>query len=238
MKKIALLTVILSGFLIRSCININWTNGISGNGNVVSEVIEIKGFTGIQASSNIDVNISQGDYKVEMLADDNLHDYITVEKVGDMLKIGSERNIYRADSKVVNVTLPDLKHIKVNSSADIDAKSDFVCKDLDIEISSSGDLELGVDADDIHISISSSGDCKIWGTTNTLNARLSSSGDLRAFDLEADYVSVSVSSSADASLFANKEIDMSASSSGNIYYKGDAIVKHSSTSSSGGIYKR
>ncbi len=238
MKKIAFAFVLFSMIGLQSCVFGDWDMGISGDGNVKTEIIDIDGFTGVHASSGIDVNISQGDFYVEVVADENLHQYITVEKEGGMLKIGSERNIYRAESKVVNVTLPELTDIRISSAGDVEAKTDFECKNLNIDISSAGDLNLGVKADEIDLSISSSGDCDIWGSANAFDARLSSAGDLNAFDLVADYVTVRVSSAGDARVTANKEIDMAASSAGSIYYKGDAVVKHSSTSSAGSIVKK
>lgn len=243
MKRILLFTGIFSVILTQSCVfgdweNGVWNNGISGNGDVTTETIDVDGFTGVHASASIDVNISQGDFSVEVLADENLQEYITVELRGDMLVIGSERNIYRAASKVVNVSLPELDELKVSSSADIYADTDFECEDLHINISSSGDLKIGVEAELISVNVSSSGDCDIWGRTGSLDASVSSSGDLRAYDLEADYVKVRVSSSGDAKVWANEEIDMGVSSSGNIYYKGDAKVTHKSRSSSGSISHR
>lgn len=224
--------------LMQSCIYGDWDNGVSGNGNVVTQTVDVTGFTGVHASSGIDVNISQGDYHVEVVADENLHEFITVERDGNNLKIGSERSIYRADSKVVNVSLPELKQIRISSAGDIRAENEFQCDDLDIEISSAGDLKLGVEADEITISISSSGDCDIWGITGVLDARLSSAGDLNAFDLLADYVYVKVSSAGDARVTSEKEIEMTASSAGNIYYKGDGVVRKSHTSSAGSIIKK
>ncbi len=238
MRKATLFTVLISVILVKSCVFGDWDNGISGDGNVVIEEIQVTGFKGIHASSGIDVNITQGDFFVELVADENLHEYITVEKEGQMLKIGSERNIYRAKSKVVNVSLPDLNNIKISSAGDVKGGSDFSCGDLEIRISSAGDLDLAVDADEIQLAISSSGDCHLSGTANSLNAKLSSAGDLHAFDLLADYVRVSVSSAGDAKVWANKEIEMSASSAGNIYYKGAAEVTRSSSSSAGSIVKR
>lgn len=238
MKKILITLLMIPFALMQSCVFGDWDNGVSGNGNVTTETIDISGFTGIHASSGIDVNISQGDFYVEVVADENLHEYITVEKEGNMLKIGSERNIYRANSKVVNVNLPELTEIRISSAGDIRALNEFRCDDLDIGISSAGDLELGVEADEIEISISSSGDCDIWGRARVLNARLSSAGDLNAFNLEADYVDVKVSSAGDARVTALKEIEMNASSAGNIYYKGDGIVKQQHTSSAGSIIKK
>ncbi len=238
MMKRALISIsILSMLIAQSCV-FDLDNGISGSGNVKSEVINVDGFTGIHASSGIDVILSQGDYYVEVIADENLHEYITVDREGKILRIGSEKNIYRAESKVVKVTLPELTDIKISSAGDIEADTDFKCEDLDISISSAGDLDLDVDAKDIRISISSSGDCDLRGTARELKAKLSSAGDLNAFDLEADYVSVSVSSAGDAKVTANKEIEMSASSAGNIYYRGDGKVLRSNSSSAGSIIRR
>ncbi len=238
MKNVLFLTVLASAVLMQSRVFDDWDTGVSGDGNVITKEISVTGFNGIHVSSGIDVNFSQGDFYVEMVADENLHDYITVEKEGDMLRIGTERSIYRAKSKVVNVTLPNLEKIKISSAGDMKGMTDFVCDDLDISISSAGDLDLTVDANDIFLSISSSGDCYIRGNANSLDASLSSAGDLHAFDLFADYVKVSVSSAGDARVWANKEIDMSASSAGNIYYKGDAVVTRRSTSSAGSIIKK
>lgn len=238
MKRIALYTVLFATLTLTSCYFGDWNNGVRGEGNVTTEVVSVDDFTGVHASSGIDVTISQGDYYVEVVADENLHEYITVEREGRMLKIGSERNIYRAESKVVHVTLPELTEIKISSAGDVEAKTDFECEELDISISSAGDLELGVTADEIDLSISSSGDCNLWGRTGRFDAQLSSAGDLNAYDLEADYVSVRVSSAGDARVYASKEIEMSASSAGNIYYKGDAHVKRSSTSSAGSIIRK
>jgi len=237
MKKIAILSIAVSVLFLQSCI-IALENSVSGDGEVTTEVIDIDNFTGVHVSSGIDVTLEQGDFNVVVEADENLHEYITVEKEGKMLRVGSERSIRHAKSKVVHVTLPELTDIRISSAGDVDAVSDFKCDDLDVDISSAGDLKIGVKADDVSISISSSGDCDIWGSANSLDARLSSAGDLNAFDLEADYVKVRASSAGDASVTANKEVDMSASSAGNIYYKGDARVVHSSTSSAGNIVHR
>jgi len=68
--------------------------------------------------------------------------------------------------------------------------------------------------------------------------RLSSAGDLNAFDLVAAKVDVDVSSAGDARVHATEEISMNASSAGNIYYRGDARVIHSRSSSAGDIVHR
>ena len=92
-----------------------------------------------------------------------------------------------------------------------------------------------MEAKHIDLDISSSGDANISGTLDSFNVSLSSAGDLNAYDLIARKVDVDVSSAGDAKVHATEEISMNASSAGNIYYKGDARVMHSKSSSAGNI---
>lgn len=222
-----------------SCISLDFDEGISGNGNVITQTLDIEGFKGVHTSSGIDVYLSQADdYSVELEADENLHDHIIVERRGDMLYIGTEHSIRRAKSRNVFVEMPVLEALKISSAGDIKGEAPFEVNDLEIDVSSAGDLELDVIADAIDLSISSSGDCRLRGETRELDARLSSAGDLHAFDLLAGVVKVRVSSAGDARVTAGKEISMVATSAGNIYYRGDAAVKEARTSSAGDIIKK
>jgi len=240
MKKTAFFaTALLIG--LSSCVISGWVQGISGNGNVVEESRDISGFTGVHVSSGIDVLLSQGDdFEVIVEADENLQDVIVTETNGRMLvvKTADHVNIRNARSKKVHVTLPELSDLKISSAGDCVGQTPFDCEDLMISISSAGDLTLEVDAREIDIDISSSGDCRISGSTDILDATLSSAGDLNAFDLVAGKVDVDVSSAGDARVNATDEITMNASSAGNIYYRGDAKIVRSHSSSAGDIIRR
>jgi len=218
----------------------SWGSGISGNGDVTDEIRDLEGFSGIHVSSGIDVYLSQGEeYLVKVVADENLMEIIRTEVKGKVLEVGVEHpGIRRAESKRVYVTMPELDRLKISSAGDCMGETPFHCGDLDIDISSAGDLKIEVYADRIHLDISSSGDASIKGETNEFEASLSSAGDLDAFDLEAKNVTVDVSSAGDARVFATEELRMNASSAGNIYYRGSAKVVKSHSSSAGDIIER
>jgi hypothetical protein len=239
MKKSAFLLIIVA-LLVNSCIIDGWNNGISGNGNVEEESRDVSGFSGVHASTGIDVFISQGSgFDVKVEADENLLEVILTELNGNMLVIKTDRvNIRSAKSKKVYVTMPKLEELKISSAGDCKGMTPFNCDDLRVSISSAGDLKLDVEANRIDINISSSGDATLTGRTGVLDANLSSAGDLHAFDLIAETVSVDVSSAGDARVHASEEISMNASSAGNIYYKGGAEVVHSRSSSAGNIISR
>ncbi len=239
MKRIAYLSIAVL-LLLSSCVIDGWNQGISGNGNVVKETRDLDGFTGVHISSGIDVYLSQGEeFEVVVEADENLQEVIVTKMEGKMLVVKTDRvNIRNAKSKKVHIILPELTDLKISSAGDCVGKTAFYCDDLKISVSSAGDLKLEVDADKIYLDISSSGDAELAGEADFFQANLSSAGDLDAFDLIAATVEVSVSSAGDASVHATEEISMNASSAGSIYYRGDAKVVHSRSSSAGSIVSR
>ncbi len=238
--KNAILLFLIFSWSFTSCIIGGWDNGISGNGNVIEETREVSGFDGVHISSGIDVLLSQGDdYEVIVEADENLMEVIETDLKGSMLVVGTDRvNIRRARSKRVHVTLPELTELRISSAGDCEGQTPFSCGDLRVSISSAGDLSLEAEAQRIELDISSSGDARLAGSADVFDVDLSSAGDLHAFDLIAREVRVSVSSAGDARVHATGEISMTASSAGNIYYKGDARVVRSSSSSAGDIIRR
>ena len=242
MKKFYLLSIIGSFIAgLTSCYFEGGFNaGISGNGNVVEEIRDLDGFSGIQVSSGVDVFFSQGEsFLVKVVADENLMDIIETEVRGSILVVGVERpGIRRAESKKVYVSLPELEHLKISSAGDCVGETPFKCGTLDIDISSAGDLRAELYADRIRLDISSSGDARITGEATDFDASLSSAGDLDAFDLKARNVTVDVSSAGSAKVYATGELRMNASSAGNIYYRGDARVVRSRSSSAGDIIEK
>lgn len=240
MKKMTLVLLVILSVCSTSCIIGGWDNSISGNGNVQEESRDISGFTGVLVSSGIDVILSEGnEFEVRVVADENLMEVIETTLNGRLLEVGTDNvSIRNAKSKKVYVTLPELSKLKISSAGDCHGQTVFHCDHLELGVSSAGDLNLEVEADRIDLSISSSGDAKLAGNAGVFNASLSSAGDLHAFDLQAGKVKVDVSSAGDARVFATDEISMSASSAGNIHYKGDARVIKSSKSSAGDIVKK
>jgi hypothetical protein len=236
MKKVTFLTLVLA-LSLSSCYFDGWGSGISGNGDVMEESRDVDGFTGVEVSTGIDVYLTQGSsFEVVVEADENLQEVILTELKGNNLVVRTDHvNIRSAKAKKVHITLPELTELKISSAGDCLGQTTFHCEDLRISISSAGDLTLEVEADRIDLDISSSGDARLSGSVEVFDANLSSAGDLHAFDLVAAKVDVTVSSAGDARVHATEEIDMSASSAGSIYYRGDARVVRSNSSSAGSI---
>jgi hypothetical protein len=178
----------------------------------------LSGFTEISASSSADVVLKQGPFSVSAESSSGDFKDLIVEVRGDTLVIGRESNGWNFGNRTrytVTVTAPSIQELRASSSADI-AASDYSFKNLDVSVSSSGNVTLS-------------------GSCTDLDLNVSSSGDFRGTDLRCDNARVSASSSGDADVFAAKSANAKASSSGDVRIHGKPATFDKSTSSSGSV---
>ena len=212
---------------------------VYGNGKVVTEDRPADSFNRLKVSSGVDVFITQGEEEsLKVIADENLLEYIKTEIIDNTLKIYTEANIRQAKSKEVHLVYKQLREIDISSAGDVEGTNRMKVDDLDLDLSSAGDLVLDVEATRINCNISSAGDARLSGTVDELNADLSSAGDLYAWDLVVRKARVNASSAGNARIYATEEVDLSSSSAGDIYYKGDPKIINVSRSSAGNIIKK
>jgi hypothetical protein len=239
MKKFILPFIpFILGICTQSCY-INLGESVEGNGHVTEEIRNIRDFNELKVSSGIDVFITQdNDISLRIEADENLMEHIKTEVLDDQLKIYTDVNIRMAKSKKVYLSYEELKSIRVSSAGDVKGKNTLHTKDLELKLSSAGDIRLDVIADEIEVQIGSSGNATLSGKTEYLKARLSSAGDLNAFELKTAEADVSASSSGDAKVWVTGKARFKCSSAGDIVYHGDPEILESSTSSGGDIRKK
>jgi hypothetical protein len=239
MKTINTIMLITMTILLTAGCVVNIQDTITGDGKVVSQTRDVPEFTGLKVGSGIDVFLTQGDdQSVVVEADENLQEWIRTEVNGSVLHIYTDKNIRLAKTKRINITCKMLDRIDISSAGDVTAVNRFKADKLDIDMSSAGDLNLEVEANEVSISISSAGNAVLKGKADTLKADLSSAGDLNAFDFEAKYGDISVSSAGSARVFVTDEASFHSSSAGDINYKGEPRVKEIHTSSAGSVNKK
>ena len=93
--------------------------GVTGSGNLTTEDKDISGFTKIEAHSGFKLEISRSNtFSVEITADNNLHKYIEVSKLGDTLKIQLEfGHTYSSITQRAKITLPNLYEIDLSGGS-------------------------------------------------------------------------------------------------------------------------
>lgn len=139
---------------------------------------------------------------------------------------GCVRGIGR-DELEIFATVASLTEVSISGSGDILTDGTFEnVKDLDLNISGSGNmnLALGTNVREIKSKTSGSGDYKLSGTAETLDITISGSGDMRSFDLETLKCDVSISGSGGCEVNVVDELNVRIAGSGDVCYRGNPSV--------------
>ena len=212
-------------------------NGVVGNSNVVITERTIKAdFSGIKVSTGIDLFIRQGSTNaITVEADENLHDLIITEVKEGILKIYTDKNIWKAKARKVYVTIENLTLLKASSGSNVKSESVINTNEIYIDASSGASIDIEVVAKSAVTEASSGSDVKIKGTTINHTARASSGSSINAYKLKSTNANASASSGASINIYASKNMDAKASSGGAIDYTGNPARINKEASSGGSI---
>lgn len=218
---------------------------INGQGEIVTQTLELSDFDAIQNNEAINVVIIQGD-KQEVVAEgnQNIIDRLKLNVVDHTWKIDLIRGNYRNFNLTVYITIPSLTEAQLNGSGNIEIGTfqnltDLVLgingsgnivntenislNSIDLKIAGSGNCQLNAIASEIDAQISGSGDIELSGIISNQTIEIIGSGKYSAFECISDSVDVHLSGSGDTEINVNNLVDVKISGSGNVYYKGNPI---------------
>lgn len=222
-----------------SC-NFSINNGVSGNGDVITENRSItQSFSTIKASEGLDVYLTQSETEsISVEADENLQELILTEIEDGVLKIHTKENIGRATSKKIHISFKTISSIISTSGSDVYATNTITADRLDLKSSSGSDMKLDVNTSVLNCDASSGSGLRVSGKTVKLYAEASSGSDIKAADLLAETSEVKASSGADITVNTSKDLTARASSGGDVKYYGNPTNVDKSDSSSGSIKQK
>ena len=228
----AFLTLVLS-----SC----WFMGpsIRGNGNVTKEVRQVAEFDQIQVSRGMNVYVTQGSpAKVEVIADNNLHEVIETKVEGDVLKVFVNENIRWAKEKKVMVTVEKLSGLQTSSGSNAWSQNQIMSENLELKASSGSNLTMDVNAKYLKADCSSGANIRLSGLAKEADLETSSGANLKGEELKADNCKMRASSGGNVSSTVTGRLEAKASSGGNVVYFGEPTETNVNSSSGGNIHKK
>jgi hypothetical protein len=198
---------------------------VNGAGPIVSETLTLPDFDAIVINMAADVFLTQGDEQsVTVEAKANIIDEIERRVSGGVWEIETDRCVRDADQVTIFITIPNLRMVRVAGSGDVVGETHFTVGDIKLEISGSGDIDLGLTADDVEAKISGSGNIMLDGQADELDITISGSGEVRAFDLPVRECAVVISGSGDAEVTVDELLTIRISGSGDVFYRGNPTL--------------
>ena len=234
-----IIAVLFIATIFTSC-GVDMFNRVNGDRNVITQVRKTSDkFTGIRVSSGIDLYVTQGfKNKVTVEADENLHDIIITEVEDGVLKVYSEKNIWRAKARKVHVTIKDLSLLKATSGSDVYGKGTIKTDEISITATSGADIRITVQATSVETSSTSGSDISIAGTAINHASSATSGASIDAYELESQNVIAKATSGADINIFASEKLDAKATSGGDIDFKGNPKSVNKKSNSGGDVSRK
>lgn len=233
-KNLLIFMAILAG---SACEDISdpTTDCIKGEGTIISTILPVADFKGIDLAFVSNVNINQGaSRKIEAIGHSNIIEKITTSVSDDVWKIDLESGCYEDYELSVEITIPNINSLVLSGSGNliVNGFSNQSGK-LNLALSGSGNISLNefVGVSEIDASISGSGNITLNKNTNieTLNVDNAGSGKFSGFELKSNCCTVSSSGSGQSEVTAQNTLDVTISGSGNVAYKGSPSITQSIT---------
>jgi hypothetical protein len=229
---------------------------VIGNGKVETDRRSVSAFSSISMGGSGTLRVHKGAQKVELTCDSNILPYITTDVEGGELKIGFKpfTSINKATKMQFDVTLPDLKGVRLAGSGDayVDAfkgdsfsaslsgsggiKAALEYRSVSLKLSGSGGFDATVKAKEFDLRCTGSGGAFVKGSADRVDVAMSGSADLGGRDLATQDARIIVSGSSHIEIRAAKSIDVTLSGSGDLRYWGNPSISQR-VSGSGRIVK-
>ncbi len=219
----------------------HYANGrhVSGDGHVTTEQRSVTGFSGVETHGSIDIIATQGNYNVKVETDQNLLQYIETVIQDGRLVVRFRRGISLSDYKTakVYVSAPNFRVFETHGSGNIRSEGKVSHPErMGIDISGSGNIQLSLDCPEVVAETHGSGNTMLNGETKNLSSRTDGSGDLKAADLKAESVKVSIHGSGNNEVFASESLEVEIFGSGDVHYRGEPKI-NTSVHGSGSVSK-
>jgi Putative auto-transporter adhesin, head GIN domain len=226
MRKASLIAV-LSLIILTSCDHFG--RHVSGDGNVVKQNRSFSNFNGIDVSGGIDVLVTQdSSYSVQVEVDNNLQEFIEVEKDGDLLRIHQRNNTNLDPTKgkvIVYVSAPAFRELHASGACNISSQNGLASSnELGIHLSGSCDVDVQVNAPKVSVDASGACTIKLKGQTKDFSVDGSGSIDVKAFDLLSENTDIDISGASDVEVYASVKLTAGASGASHVRYKGNGSV--------------
>ena len=174
----------------------------------VTQARDTDTFEAVSLNGSMDVNVTVGgDFKVEVVADADVQEYIKTEVRNGVLHIrperGSRREMRRSRSQVlINVTMPSIRGFRINGSGDA--------------------LVRNINGGDFEVDLNGSGDMELVGSCDHVVLDVNGSGDIEARDLACTSGMIEINGSGDVSVTINGNVEVDTRGSGDIDLYGDS----------------
>jgi hypothetical protein len=183
--------------------------GLKGSGNVIKEIREAESFNQINIDGIFNIHLSQGEKEaIEVEADDNLLKYVKTDIRNGVLSIDFtySKGIQKSTKLNIYITLTDINQLELGGIGNVSCLTDLHLNKLKLINSGIGAINLKGKASEVYM-------------------KNSGIGKIKATEFEVAYLKVKASGIGTVRVNATKELSVSLSGVGSVFYSGEPELK-------------
>ncbi len=228
-KHIYLTAIVLTGFIFGGCSDQYFYT--EGNGDIITQTLELDPFTAINLQGVDDVDISYGTVQeVKVTGDANIVGRVLTNVSGDTWDIRLERGHYRNYDLKYYITVPQINAISNEGVARVVVNDFENTGDLDLNIQGTGLIELNrmENTRNLYINVEGLGRVHGYGefpSLENLDIVITGAGSFLGFPIVAEDCFIDVSGTGKCEVSAENNLDVFIEGAGAVYYKGYPEVR-------------
>ncbi len=201
---------------------------------VASEKVTTTNFPAINISQldisdvfNVYVSFSETEESVLVEANENIHHLIEMSQSGNSLIVGLDKNTNISGALVLNIYIKTatLTMVKAKRTSLIEFEDLLQTSRLDLEITDAAKVSGSIEVDDLVAKLIGAAKLDISGNSNSFDIDAAGASEMTGFDFATNNLKANLNGSCNISLTIHQKLNVTASGTSNIYYKGNSIIE-------------
>ena len=258
LKKLIIYLIIIAAIIIP--LTISGCEAVTGSGELMTLVMDYEDFERIEAGYAFDVEITRADtYKVHIIIDEALVEYLNVKKSGGTVYIGLKSgHNYMKQIRRAEITLPTLSRLELSGASEGTISGFSTSGDMNFELSGASslhieDLKTGVvnldmsgasgitgkiETSEGKFGLSGASNLKLSGSASELKIEASGASEVILTDFPVINADVELSGASDADIVVNGRLSIDLSGGSKLSYAGDPKLGSIDVSGSSSIEQK
>lgn len=194
----------------------------------------------ISGDFNAFVTFSETEEHIEIEANENIQNKISVSKEGNTLRIGLENNINLRGNATLNayITTNNISRYRISGDSFLELENELVAEKVTLDVLGDSRFFGEVDVNNLSADVRGDSVIDVFGSAKTVNVNLSGDSTFKDYDLEVEDLTLRLSGDSAAFLTVSETIDIDASGDSVLNYRGEGEVIRQRLSGDSRIIKR
>jgi hypothetical protein len=215
--------------------------GVAGSGVTASRTFDLKDFTEVDVSGPFEVAIDQGEkFDVTVTSDDNLQEFIVVEKTARKLAIHiqSGQTLRPKAAMKAKVTMPVVEAVDLEGACIGSLNGFKKLKSLKVVVQGASKVGGDVQSETLTLEANGASEIKLAGKVHDCAASAQGASRLQLGDLTAEDLTVNLNGASNAVVHAEETLDFDLNGASHLDYKGDAKIGKKEAHGASGASKK